>query len=88
MYQMAGVRAENAPLESLKRAKTMDGNSTPDEIYKETGWVKGRDGKWRFEIPDNLDKVDWSIFEKGNTDVNYRRLKNLYDNPRLYEAYP
>lgn len=88
MYQMAGIRARTAPVTELRRAQTMDGNSTPEEIYKETGWIKGHDGKWRFEIPDNLDKVNWNIFEEGNPDVNHRQLKYIYDNPKLYEAYP
>lgn len=89
LKQMAGVKAQNAPIVDLRRAQEMERNGkTPEEIYDETGWVKGKDGKWRFEIPDDLNKVDWSIFEKGNPDVDYRRLKNIYDNPRLYEAYP
>lgn len=89
LKQMAGVNAANAPLESLTRAKEMEAAAAyPNEIFKETGWLKGADGKWRFEIPDNLDKVNWNVFEEGNPDVDHRRLKYIYDNPKLYEAYP
>ena len=26
---------------------------TPGEIYRETGWFRGADGQWRFEIDDS-----------------------------------
>ena len=32
--------------------------ATPDEIYSETGWFKGRDNKWKLEIPDTNSKLN------------------------------
>ena len=29
-----------------------------EEIFKETGWSVGMDGRWRFYIPDHLDQFD------------------------------
>lgn len=89
LNQLAGENAETANMKSLRKAQEMDAaGDYADDIYKETGWLKGVDGKWRFEIPDNLDAVDWSVFEKGNRENPTRLLWAIYDNPRLYEAYP
>lgn len=89
LNQLAGENAETANMKSLRKAQEMDAaGDYADDIYKETGWLKGVDGKWRFEIPDNLDAVEWSVFEKGNRENPTRLLGAIYDNPRLYEAYP
>lgn len=89
LKQLAGGNAVNAPLEALERAKKMEAAAAyTDDIFKETGWLKGQDGKWRFEIPDNLDNVNWDVFKKGNTENKSRLLKSIYQNPKLYEAYP
>lgn len=87
-YSFAGENAENAPLEALERAKKMDGKSSPTEIYKKTGWFKGQDGKWRFEISDNLNKINFDRLEKSKAGSMYYTLGEIYDNPKLYEAYP
>lgn len=53
--QMAGENAQTAALDKLDQAKQMDSEGkSKEEVYKATGWLKGADGKWRFEIPDNL----------------------------------
>lgn len=83
--QMAGVNAYGAAKGSLLRAKSMDAKKqSPDKIFDETGWLKGADGKWRFEIPDNLDNIHWD----GLKTKNSRMLWEVYDNEQLYEAYP
>lgn len=84
-YQMAGERANTAPEGKLQRAASMekDGRS-PEEIWKATGWMRGPDHKWRFEIPDNLDEIDFTIAKDGELHF----LEEIYNNPALYEAYP
>lgn len=48
-----GPSALNAPLGRLEAAKELDDfGATRDEIWRETGWFKGVDDKWRFEIDD------------------------------------
>ena len=32
--------------------------ASSEEIWKETGWMRGSDHKWRFEIPDHLDQFN------------------------------
>lgn len=84
-HQFAGENAKTADALKLSEAKSMEAEGASEEdIYKKTGWLKGKDGKWRFEIPDNLDKIDFSALE----DEEAAYLKDIYDNPALYKAYP
>lgn len=83
--QAAGERAMTANMEKLKEAKEMLAKDADMEtIYKKTGWHRGADGKWRFEIPDNLDKINLVELRDNETVT----LGRIYDNPALYEAYP
>lgn len=83
--QAAGERAMTANMEKLKEAKEMLAKDADMEtIYKKTGWHRGADGKWRFEIPDNLDKINLEELRDNETVT----LGRIYDNPALYEAYP
>ena len=73
-------------LEPFKKAKEMEksGKST-DEIFKETGWYKGNEGKWRFELDDS----NWNIKDiKNYNKEGTFKLKDILDAPELYEAYP
>lgn len=84
-HQMAGEHARNAPLDKLEVAKKMEEEeASPEEIWDETGWMRGPEGEWRFEIPDNLDQIDLS-FAKDQDRIS---LWQIYSNPQLYEAYP
>jgi len=61
-------------------------------IHIVTGWERGADGKWRYEIPDGkikdsgIDKLAENQM-KGYTPLLIT-LQELYDNEKLYEAYP
>lgn len=84
-HQMAGEHARNAPLDKLEVAKKMEEEeASPEEIWDATGWIRGPEGEWRFEIPDNLDQIDLS-FAKDQDRIS---LWQIYSNPQLYEAYP
>ena len=53
LYQFAGPMAETADRLQLSKAEQMlSEGKDAEEIRKETGWFKGVDGKWRFEISD------------------------------------
>lgn len=83
--QSAGERAMTANMEKLKEAKEMLAKAADMKtIYQKTGWHLGADGKWRFEIPDNLDKINLEELRDNETVT----LGRIYDNPALYEAYP
>lgn len=50
-YSFAGQKASTANLENLKNAQEMETlGADMKSIRKATGWFKGMDGKWRFEI--------------------------------------
>lgn len=83
LYQLAGERASTAMISRLQKAESMEREAASSkEIWKETGWMRGPDHKWRFEIPDNLDKINFPKDSEPHT------LGEIYDNPALYEAYP
>ena len=64
-YSLAGKKAKTADKESLKRAKKMDDRgANRDQIFRETGWVKGKDDLWRFEIPDDLTKINFDKLKR------------------------
>lgn len=85
LYQMAGENALNAPLEKLQEAKKMEQDGADEaDIWKQTGWIKGKDNRWRFEIQDNLRDINFSnLVENGNA-----MLPDIYSNSLLYAAYP
>lgn len=83
--QSAGERAMTANMEQLKEAKEMLAKDADMKtIYQKTGWHRGADGKWRFEIPDNLDDINLAELR----DNEETTLGKIYDNPALYQAYP
>lgn len=84
LNQMAGEHAKTAALDKLEQAKAMEEDRSSEDIYKATGWFKGYDGKWRFEIPDNLEAISLDKLLKNK----YADLGEIYDNPQLFEAYP
>lgn len=83
--QSAGERAMTANMEKLKEAKEMLAKAADMKtIYQKTGWHRGADGKWRFEIPDNLDDINLAELR----DNEETTLGKIYVNPALYQAYP
>lgn len=50
----AGPMARTANRKMLQRAEELASQNAPrEQIWNETGWFKGVDGKWRFEIDDS-----------------------------------
>ena len=87
-YLFAGENALNADNVALNEAKELfEQGADNEEIRQLTGWFKGVDDKWRYEIPDGSfnEKVNWSNL---NDEQSYVPLKNLYNNEALYSAYP
>ena len=84
-YSYAGMEAAQADYNDLHKAQQMelDGEDAED-IRKETGWFRGADYKWRFEIDDS--KTVWH--REGDyglqlRDATYREYKDLM-NKMLY----
>ena len=84
-YQFAGENALTADTNSLSQARTMELNDYSDEeIYKETGWFRGKDNKWRFEISD-----DEAVFDLSNVaNDTIVTLDSILQHDKLFAAYP
>lgn len=53
-FSYAGEKAKNADKAALNTAKEMEKNGADAEtIRQKTGWFRGADGKWRWEIDDS-----------------------------------
>jgi len=76
--------------EQLKTAQTMeDWHFEPEQIRAATGWFKGADEKWRFELSDKgaSFKADFAAMsDKLFADAS--RLGDVLDHPELFKAYP
>lgn len=87
----AGISARSADSAALRRAEALEKSGTDNEtIRQETGWYRGMDGQWRFEIDDSKIKLRYeATAENGRETIpNYTTLGNLIDAPELFAAYP
>lgn len=82
-----GRLAQAEHMEAMGRESVVDPAQMKRDIYGETGWYRGRDGKWKFEIPDTEAHINGAevrrIKDGGSTQV-----KNVLNHPELWEAYP
>lgn len=82
-----GRLAQTADHAALTKAETMfSKGSGSQKIYEETGWFRGADGKWRFEIDDSASrlKFDGSLPNQPTQGV----LGDHLTHPDLFAAYP
>lgn len=83
-------------MDNLKVAKKMErGKKDAKAIKLATGWERGADGKWRYEMPDAKikDMTDFgggNIVKRFDDDMlwNDGKLADVIDAPVLFEAYP
>jgi len=81
--------------------KALAAGRDPDEVWKYTGWKKGMEGKWRFEIDDSAMKLNESSFKhrpesydanKMKLDEQWtawdKKLSEVVDHPELFKQYP
>lgn len=84
----AGRRAKTADNEALAKAMSMKSQGAGrDAIWGETGWFKGADDKWRFEIDDSAMRVDEFPGDIGRGQ-GYSGPQSLIQHPEISEAYP
>lgn len=75
-----GKNAKNADVLALEIAQEAERKGLPPErIFDATGWFKGADGKWRFEIDDS------AAFDRGSSNNPY--FFSQIRHPELREAY-
>jgi site-specific DNA-cytosine methylase len=83
-------------MDNLKVAEEMErGKKDAKAIKLATGWERGADGKWRYEMPDAKikdmkDIGGGNIVKRFEDDMlwNDGKLTNVIDAPGLFEAYP
>mgnify|MGYP002765253568 CR=1 FL=1 len=69
----AGENARTANMQTLNRAQALEaGGAAAEDIRRETGWFRGMDGKWRFEIDDSSMQYDRQGVTQ-NPDVQRKR---------------
>ena len=85
-----GVRARGAPLARLGEAQSLDEQGmTQEQTWRQTGWFKGPEGKWRFEIPDTLASIpDIDKLRDGLASGKTFRLGEVFRHDALFNAYP
>ena len=88
LYSIGGRNAATANLEALERAEPMEkAGGSVGEIYRETGWFRGADGQWRFEIDDSTMRYTPDrMAQRMARGEAY--LDDIIDHPALFEAYP
>lgn len=83
-------------MDNLKVAEEMErGKKDAKAIKLATGWERGTDGKWRYEMPDAKikdmkDIGGGNIVKRFDDDMlwNDGKLADVIDAPGLFEAYP
>lgn len=87
-------KAEEASvrLDNLAAARSMEtAGKDALAIKMATGWERGTDGKWRYEIPDIkvIRQPEMTVNRTEEGDVWYKtKLGKLIDAPELFTAYP
>jgi hypothetical protein len=96
---MAGVGAKTADMAALSKAqKLSDAGADPAVIWQQTGWGKGPDGKWRFEIDDSgsalklgyagSDNMRESLIDAYKKTGSLQRLPDVLGHKSATNAYP
>lgn len=84
-FSYAGRDAGNADLEALHEAERYEmQNVDAETIRQKTGWFRGADGKWRWEIDDSGAETDTKWGFLRNPDA--KRYNELFEKAYLYDT--
>ena len=84
-YSFGGEKAKTADIGLLQKAETLEKDgASAEEIRKVTGWSRGLDNKWKFEIDDSKAKYKEEKIRLGKA-VN---LNEVLEHEDLFKAYP
>lgn len=104
-FSLAGERGAAAADKAEERTARMDNLSVARKMEEEkkdakaikmaTGWERGADGKWRYEMPDAMIKDTMDVGGghivkryEDNMLWNGGKLSKVIDAPELFKAYP
>ena len=83
LYSYAGERGAKTPKHALAAAREFaEQGIQMEEIRKTTGWFRGKDDRWRYEISDKDAKL------KPGWDGYGKTLGEAISHPHLFENYP
>lgn len=84
----AGANTASRPLLASAKAAIEEGVD-PEQVRQETGWFKGSDDKWRFELDDSqlTARDSWNLWGQNESAQTFR-LHDLIDHWPLFDAYP
>ena len=86
-YSFAGENAQTANKELLTQAKSaVENGRDPEAIRQETGWFKGADSKWRFELDDS--EITFKTKNIAQSIKGGAKLGDLINAEKLFNAYP
>jgi len=77
---------KNADAERMEKE-----GASREEIWRKTGWWRGKDGQWRVEIPQIKMKEERALYRAligGSEGRNITTLGEIMDAPELFKAYP
>lgn len=79
-FSFAGAKALTSDVSRLKQAKQLAEQDEPaDSIWRQTGWMVGTDGEWRFEIDDSKARVRGYNFETDEPEVTTTEPERFVD---------
>lgn len=88
-YSFAGENAQTANKELLAQAKSaVENGRDPEAIRQETGWFKGADSKWRFELDDSDINFKGTGSYMASHIKSGVKLGDLIHADKLFNAYP
>lgn len=87
LRMFAGRNAKTADLDAAARAEQLlQAGVSRDDVWRETGWMRGVDGQMRFEIDDSA-----MALKRGSGELGLKRRSGMSDSvvhDELYAAYP
>ena len=84
-FSVGGIKAKTADVGRLADAERMEqGGADSETVRRQTGWYRGYDGKWRFEIDDSKMRFINHREESRRT----WKLDELIRHDALFAAYP
>jgi len=82
-----GVGAKTADKAALSKAQQMlDAGADNRDVWSQTGWFRGPDGKMRFEIDDSRAGIRLDGPKFGTSDMD--KLSETLDHREIFKAYP
>lgn len=86
---MAGVTSKTLDKGALEVAQAAEKQGlNPNEIWEKTGFFRGADKRWRYEIDDSGSVLKTPEFKKSEFGNYQAKLGNVLEHPELYKAYP